>query len=418
MDASYSNWANSFTFTATIVHRPESLDELCAIVARTPSLHVLGTGHSFNGIADGAELLQLDRMPMTVEIDRDARTVTINPAIPYGVLAVELERAGLAVHNMASLPHITVGGAVATATHGSGMRSGNLATAVAAMELVTAAGDIVQIARGDAGFDGMVVHVGALGVVTRLTLDVEPTYQVCQEVFQDLAWDTLYADFDGVMGSAQSVSLFTDYGDTIGELWCKMRVRADHPWERRTEHFGARAATAPLHPVLALSADSCTEQLGVPGPWHERMPHFRMDAIPSAGHELQTEYMLARRHAVPAIQAIRALAPVIQPVLLISEIRTVASDQLWLSSAYGTDTVCLHFTWQFEPEKVVEMLPAIEAALAPFDPRPHWGKLFLATADELTPRYPKMDDFRALANRLDPKGKFRNAFLERHVFGE
>jgi xylitol oxidase len=418
MTSIQQNWAGSFTFTATEVHTPESLDELRRIVASTPKIHAIGSRHSFNGLADGAVLISLERMPKTIAIDPEARTVIINPGMNYSELAVELHAAGWALHNMASLPHITVGGAVATATHGSGDRNGNLSTAVAAMELVTADGELVRVKRGDPDFNGMVAHIGALGVVASLTLDIQPTYLVRQEVFEHLSWDTLYASFDDIMGSADSVSIFTDWGDTAGQLLCKSLVDPEQPWEGRAAHFGATAATRPLHPVSTLPADPCTEQLGMPGAWHERVPHFRIDAVPSVGHELQTEYMVAREHAVPAIKAMRSMAAEIQPVLLISEIRTAAADDLWLSTAYGTDTVCLHSTWHFEPERVWALLPSLEATLAPFAPRPHWSKLFAATADELEPRYPKLGDFRALAGRLDPNGKFRNAFLDRHVFGE
>jgi xylitol oxidase len=214
------------------------------------------------------------------------------------------------------------------------------------------------------------------------------------------------------------VSLFTDYGETAGNLWCKSRVNPDDAWEPASERFGARAAARAVHPVPDFPADSCTEQLGVPGPWAERLPHFRMDAIPSAGEEIQSEYMVPRRCAIEAIEAVRALAPAIRPLLLVAEIRTVAADDLWMSTAYGRDTVCLHFTWKPGQNAVEALLPSLESALSPFAPRPHWGKLFAATAQELEPRYEHMADFRRLADRLDSRGAFRNEFLVRHVFGQ
>jgi xylitol oxidase len=264
----------------------------------------------------------------------------------------------------------------------------------------------------------MVVHLGALGVVTRLTLDVQPSYLVRQEIFEQMGWNAFLSGFGEIMSSADSVSLFTDYGEAAGNLWCKTRVDPDGAWAPANERFGARAATRALHPVPDFPADACTDQLGVPGRWFERVPHFRMDAIPSAGEETQAEYMVPRRRAVEAIEAVRALAARIRPVLLIAEIRTVAADDLWMSSAYGRDTVCLHFTWKPDREAVDALLPVLEAELAPFQPRPHWGKLFAATAAELEPRYERMAEFRALAERLDPRGAFRNAFLVWHVLGE
>jgi xylitol oxidase len=411
------NWAGNYAYQATRLHEPATLDELRAIVARTPKIHTLGSRHCFNDIADSAELITLDGIDRNIVIDREASTVSVSAGIKYGHLAQALERDGLALHNMASLPHISVGGAVATATHGSGDANGNLATAVAALELVTSEGDVVHLARGDADFAGAVVNIGALGVVTRLTLDVQPTFLVQQQVFEGLAWDVLYENFDAITSSAYSVSLFIDYGETVGQVWRKSRVDPQHPLEPLKEFYGAPAATVDRHPVPTLTAESCTEQVGISGAWADRLPHFRMDAVPASGNEIQTEFMVARPHAIAAIKAIREIAPVLQPHMWISEIRTVAADDFWLSSAYGTDAVCIHFSLFHDQETVDRLVPIIEATLAPFNPRPHWGKVFAATAADLEPRYPRLLDFRNLASRLDPRGAFRNAYLDRHVFG-
>lgn len=413
-----ANWAGNYAYRAAELHHPASLDELRAIVARAPKIHALGSRHCFNDIADSAELISLDRLDQGIEIDRAASTVTVNAGIRYGDLARVLDREGFALHNMASLPHISVIGAVATATHGSGDRNKNLSSAVAALELVTSEGDVLHLSRDDEDFAGAVVGVGALGVVTRLTLDVQPTYLVRQQVFDHLSWDVVFNQFDALTSAADSVSLFLDYGDDVDEVWLKSRVDPEHPTPVLIELFGAAASTVALHPVRALSAETCTEQLGVPGSWADRLPHFRLDAVPASGNELQTEYMVARPHAVAAIQAVKALAPVLRPHLWISEIRTVAADDFWLSSAYGGDAVCIHFSWKLEPEVVSGLLPQLEAALSPFEPRPHWGKLFVATAADLEPRYPRLPEFRKLAAKLDPRGAFRNDFLDRHVFGK
>ncbi|MEA2527625.1 MAG: alditol oxidase [Thermomicrobiales bacterium] len=412
-----TNWAGNYPYRSTRLHRPSSLDELRAIVARAPRIHALGSRHSFNDIADSAELVTLEGLDQGIEIDRSARTVTVSAAVRYGDLARALDREGLALHNMASLPHISVGGAVATATHGSGDANGNLATAVAALELVTSDGDVLRVSRSDDDFAGMVVGLGALGVVTRLTLDVQPSYLVRQEVFEHLPWDVLFDRFDAVMSSADSVSLFLDYGDDVGQVWLKTRVDAQAPRPLLDHLLGARAALRTVHPVPALSTENLTDQLGVPGSWADRLPHFRLEAVPASGAELQSEYMVPRRCAVEALQTVRDLAPAIRPHLLVSEIRTVAADDLWLSSAYGTDTVCIHFSWKPDLDAVIGVLPLIETALAPFWARPHWGKLFVASARELEPRFPRLPDFRRLAERLDRRGAFRNAFLERHVLG-
>jgi xylitol oxidase len=411
-----TNWAGNYAYRATRLHRPETMDELRKIVAEAPKIHALGSRHSFNGIADAGELVSLERMEQRIEIDRDAGTVTVNSGIPYGALAQILEHEGLALHNMASLPQISVAGAISTATHGSGDASGNLATAVTALELVTSHGDLLSVSRDDDDFAGMVVGLGALGVITRLTLKVEPSYLVRQEVFEHLGWDVLFDRFDEVTSSAGSVSLFTDFSESVNQVWLKSRVHSDQAEPLHDDLMGAVPATRMMHPVGTLSPDNCTQQLGIVGPWADRIPHFRMDAPPASGDEVQAEYMVSRQHAVEALQAVRQVADVIRPHLWISEIRTVAADDLWLSTAYGVDTVGIHFSWKNAVEAVARVLPIVEEALAPFEPRPHWGKLFMITGSDIAPRYERMPDFLRLAQRLDPRGAFRSELLE-HVLG-
>lgn len=413
-----TNWAGNHAYRATAIHHPESIELLREIVSRTPRIHALGSRHCFNDIADSAELVSLDAIDSPIDIDRKAKTVTIGASERYGTLARHLVGEGYALHNMASLPHITVAGAVSTATHGSGDRLRNLATAVCGLELVTSSGDVLTVKRGEPDFDGMVVGLGALGVVTRLTLDIEPTYRVRQTVYEDLAWDELDDHFDEVMSSGTSVSLFTDWGDTVGSTWVKTRIDPNAAGHAPPELFGARAAARNLHPVRAsLPADTCTPQMGVPGDWPDRLPHFRMDSVPASGDEIQAEYMVARAHALPAIHAFREAIRPYRDTLWISEVRTVAADDLWLSTAFGADTICLHTSFRNDQAVVDRLLPIIEEALDPFAPRPHWGKVFAATASDLTPRYPRMLEFRDLVARLDPRGAFRSDFLERRVLG-
>jgi xylitol oxidase len=412
-----SNWAGTYVYSADRIQRPGSVEQLREIVARAPSVHVLGSRHAFNGIADAPDLVSLDALPVELEVDSEAGTVSFRASLRYGELARALEPHGLALHNLASLPHISVAGAVATGTHGSGDRSGSLATAVAALELVTSDGDLLTARRGDPDFDGLVVGLGALGAVTRITLDVEPDYEVRQRVYEGLGWDALCGRFDELTACGDSVSVFTHWGAEAGQLWVKQRVGRQSVEGEPGSLFGATPATVERHPILGLDPVSCTPQLGVPGGWAERLPHFRMGFTPSSGEEIQSEYLLPRRHALAAIEALRALAPTVGPLLLVSEIRTVAADGLWLSPEHGRDTVALHFTWRREPEAVLRELAKVEAALEPFDPRPHWGKVFLAEAAALAPRYPRAGDFCSLVERLDPRGAFRTPWLERHLLG-
>jgi alditol oxidase len=411
------NWAGNYTYRAQKLHRPSTIEQLQEIIANAPSVRVLGSRHSFNDIADSSELIMLETMPMDVVVDHATDTVSFNAALKYGELVEVLDEEGVALHNLASLPHISVAGAVATATHGSGETNGNLATAVVGLELVTSSGEIIEISRGEPDFDGLVVGLGALGAVTRITLEVEPAYEVRQRVFEGLSWEALFEHFDEIISSGYSVSTFTRWGEKIDQVWIKSRV-TDEPQRVESDLFGAAAAAVDRHPILGLDASSCTPQLGRPGRWADRLPHFRMGFTPSSGEELQSEYLFPRRYAVEAIEAVRSLAAEIRPLLQVSEIRTVAADRLWMSMNYGQDTVGIHFTWKPEPEAVEGMLVQLESALVPFEARPHWGKLFNAEAAALAPLYERMPDFIRLVERLDPRGAFRNAWLEVRVLGE
>ncbi len=410
------NWAGNYTYSAERLHRPSTLEQVREIVASAPRVRVLGSRHSFSDIADSTELVSLAGLPADVVVERAAGTVSFGAGMTYGDLAGVLSHEGLALHNMASLPHISVAGAVATATHGSGDASGNLATAVAGLEIVTSGGEIVNASRGDADFDGLVVGLGALGAVTRLTLDVEPAYDVRQRVFEGLTWDALYGHFDEITASGDSVSVFTGWRQIVDQVWVKSRV-TDAPEQVRDDLFGARAATVDRHPILGLDPVNCTPQLGRPGPWSDRMSHFRLGFTPSSGEELQSEFLVPREHAVPAIQAMQALEDRIRPVLQVCEIRTVAADRLWMSPQYARDTIGIHFTWMPKPDEVARVLADVEAALAAFQARPHWGKVFLADAVTLAALYERLPDFIGLIERLDPRGAFCNPWLQARVLG-
>jgi alditol oxidase len=407
-----ANWAGNYEYRARVQHRPASIDQAQEIIARAERIRVLGSRHTFTSIADSDELISLDLLPIEVEVSPDEGAVTVPGAIRYGELAPMLEQHGLGLANLASLPHISVAGAIATATHGSGERNGNLATSVRALELIRSDGELTTCARGDPDFDGIVVGLGTVGALTRVTLDVEPTYLVHQRVYEHLSWEALREHFDEIVGGAYSVSAFTLWGEDVDQVWVKSR-EPDHP----DALFGATPADGERHPIPGLDPANCTPGLGKAGPWFERLPHFRMGFTPSSGEEIQSEYLVPRTHAVDAIEAIRRLASSIRPLLQISEIRTVAADRLWMSPQYARESLGIHFTWRREQDAVERVLREIERALGPFDARPHWGKLFLMGASELAPRYERSDDFQALLARLDPRGAFRNDWLDKHLLG-
>jgi xylitol oxidase len=416
-----TNWAGNYTYRARAVHRPTTIEEVQELVAGAPRIRAIGTRHSFTGIGDSDELVTLDELPSVVVVDPGERTASFTVGVTYGELAGVLAEEGMALANLASLPHISVAGAVATATHGSGDANGNLATSVAAIELVRSDGELITVARGDEDFDGIVVGLGALGVVTRLALDVEPAYLVRQHVFEGLGWDVLFEHFDAITAAGYSVSAFTRWGETVDQVWVKSRVTGVGDALGDTllggALFGASAATAERHPIAGLDPVHCTPQLGAPGPWSERLPHFRLGFTPSSGAELQSEYLMPRRNAVAALEAVLALSDTIRPLTQVSEIRTIAADRLWISPAYGRDTVGIHFTWKPDQPSVERALALVEAALMPMGARPHWGKLFIADAAQIAPQYDRIGDFRALVERIDPRGAFRNDWLQTHVLG-
>jgi alditol oxidase len=408
------NWSGTYTYRAQQVHRPSTIDELRRLVeTASSSLHALGTRHSFNDIGDAAGLVTLEALPGSVTIDEEAHAVSVPAGLRYGDLARHLEASGWALSNLPSLPHISVAGSVATATHGSGNANQSLASAVTAMSLITGTGDPVRIDRTSPEFAGAVVHLGALGVVTELTLAIEPNFEVRQVIYEHLPWDQLTGSFDEVMGSSYSVSAITDFaGDDVGMLWVKSRMDDDRSAKLPAELFGARAATEKLHPTRGNDPVHCTPQLGEPGPWYERLPHFLLEFTPSSGAEIQSEYLLDRRYASSAIDALRGLGHAIAPLVKSAEIRTVAADELWLSPAYERDVFGVHFTWQPDAAAVTALVETIEAALQPFHPRPHWAKVF-GEAHPWLQLYPRLADFRRLAEAYDPRGIFRTPYLSR-----
>jgi xylitol oxidase len=410
------NWASNVVYGPSRVVAPRSVDELAEVVRSADRVKALGSRHCFNTIADtdGVQVF-LGELPAEVSIDAERGVVRAAAGLRYGDIAPALHREGWALANLASLPHISLAGAVATGTHGSGDAVASLAAAVAGVELMTADGELRTFRRGDADFDGVVVSLGALGIVTALELDLVPGFEVAQTVYERLPLDAVLEDLDAITGLGYSVSMFHTWRDpgTVDQLWVKRR--ADQAGALPDEILGAAKAPGKRHPLPGVSAESCTEQLGAPGEWYARLPHFKLEFTPSNGEELQSEFLVPRRNAVAAIAAMRDLAGQIAPLLQVCELRTVASDDLWLSPAFETDVLGIHFTWQPDQPGVERLLPVIERALEPLDARPHWGKLFtLDGAAERMPRlYRRWDDFVALRRRLDPRGVFGNDFLSR-----
>ncbi len=409
-----TNWSGNYKYSTDNLFQPATTEELQAVVRKCAHLRALGSRHSFNGIADSTQNQVAPAAMKSIELDATAKTVTVGAGVRYGDLAPVIDGKGFALHNLASLPHISVAGAIATATHGSGLHNGNLATVVSGMEFVAADGRVVHLS-GDK-LKGAAVHLGALGVLTHVTLDVQPTYQVAQTVYLDLPFAVLEHHLEDVFGSGYSVSLFTDWQKgRATQVWIKQRTDRKEA-ALGAEFYGATRATVKMHPIMGHPAEACTEQLGIPGPWYERLPHFRMNFTPSSGHELQTEYLLPLEHGYAAIRAVEELRDQITSHLFVTELRTIDADDLWMSTAYQRRSLAIHFTWKPEWPEVRAILPHIEAKLEPFKARPHWAKLFTVRPEYLEAQYTRLGDFKALAREYDPEGKFRNEYVEVNLY--
>lgn len=417
--ATQHNWSGNYTYRAKRIVYPKQVRDVQDVVASNETLGVLGTRHTFNDIADtDGTLVSLRDFETGIALDRQRGLVTVTAGVTYGQLANYLDERGFALHNMASLPHISVIGACMTATHGSGERHGNLATAVEAIEFIAADGTIHHRNRTEHAeeFTGLVVGLGAYGFVTRMTLKVVPRFEMRQNVFLDLPFEQAIAHFDAIQASAYSVSLFTDWSaGRINQVWLKSTERDSPDNGDRLIRLGASPAPGPVHPLAGSPIESCTEQMGVIGAWHDRLPHFRLGFTPSRGQEIQTEYFVGREQFAQAAHLLREMGGILSPLLFITEIRTVAADDLWLSPCYLRDSVGIHFTWKPLQSEVEQITSVIERELSHLNLRPHWGKVFTLPPDYVRAQYERLRDFQQLVRRYDPAGKFANSFLRRYV---
>jgi xylitol oxidase len=414
-DQQLQNWAGNLNYSTRKVFYPESSEQISEIIRNNDRIKCLGSRHSFSKIADSnGVLVSTDKLNRVLAFDENKKTVTVEPGIKYGELAVYLQQKGFALPNLASLPHISVAGACATATHGSGVTNGILATSVESMQLMDGKGELHDISREQAElFNGSVVHLGALGIVTRITLNVIPDYQVSQVVYRNLPFDKIPERMQEIMSAGYSVSLFTNWSaPAINEVWVKKIADAALQGATEAEFFGAKASEVDLHPVETQSAETVTTQRGIPGPWYERLPHFKMGFKPSTGKELQSEFFIDKSQAAAAMETMQGLGATISPHLFISEIRTIRADDFWMSPAYKKDCVAIHTTWHQTEQVEKEFIPMVQNALSKYEPAPHWAKLAVADKAAIEKSYPKLAEFRQLCNRFDPEKKFRNEYLE------
>jgi len=310
---------------------------------------------------------------------------------------------------MGSLPHISLAGAYATGTHGSGDTNQMLSSSLKAFSFIDAKGELIHYGIGDENFDACRLGLGSYGLWVSVTLHVVPTYQIRQDVYRQIPWESFYEDPKLGTSAGYSVSLFTKWGGAkIDQLWAKSMIGDLQP---PATLYGQSAEGNSLVELAPGVGANLTQQGGVPGPWLDRLPHFRLDATPSAGNEIQTEYFLNRDAAIEAMREINKISSLINPTLVISEIRTIAQDSAWLSPMKQEDKIALHFTWKNERQSVSKAVDLVERALAPFAPIPHWGKVHHFDERRLALRHEKLSEARATFDSLDPAGKFSSEYL-------
>jgi xylitol oxidase len=407
------NWAGNYEYKSQDVRHPTSVSQVSTELTGIAKVRALGTRHSFNDMADSTTIMDTGHLGEHLELNVDRTEVTVNASMTYGRLSELLAPLGFALHNLASLPHISIGGAISTGTHGSGVANGNLATAVRGIEVATSSGEVGRLVEGDEELAGAVVGLGALGVVTKVSLAIQPAFEIAQVVYDDLPQAVFAENLDDIMGASYSVSGFTKWNGSVEQVWLKDFVADD--CLLLPELFGAKAAIEARHPIRGLSAEACTAQLGEPGLWSDRLPHFRLDFTPSAGEEIQSEFFVEWAHAIDALDAIHAIGDRLAEALLISEIRAVQGDELWMSPHYGRDSLALHFTWGPDQGAAEAAAALVGDALSDFDARVHWGKVFAPQHANVS-SYERVDDFVALVTRFDPRGAFRNPWFDR-IFG-
>jgi xylitol oxidase len=399
------NWSKNIDFNEKGFLQPQSLSELQEMVRSHTRIRARGSAHSFNEIANTDHYaINLSKMPQVIEVNQEKRLVKVSAGLTYGELAPALDKQGWALHNLASLPHISIAGSIATGTHGSGIKNQNLANQVISLSVVTADGDLRNISSGDSEFNALVVGLGLGAIVYQYELKVEESYQIRQVIYPEIPLVEIRGNFDQIMSSAYSVSYFTDWADPqIGNLWCKFRDDQVIP----QSIGGAAAATRKFHPIPSVDPQACTEQLGEPGAWFERLPHFKLEFTPSVGEEIQSEFYVARKDADAALAAVAALGAEIAPLLWITELRTIAADNLLLSGSYQRDTLAIHFTWK-KVDAIYPVIAKIENALKPFEARPHWGKVYTTTFEEAVSKFSELAKFKEVIESLDPTRKFEN----------
>lgn len=402
------NWGGNFNYSTQNIQYPRSVAEVQQIVKNAGKLRVVGSRHSFSKIADSeCTMLSTIGLNKIIGINGSIPSVTVQGGLTYTDLLTSLNTAGFALPNLASLAEISVGGAASTNAHGTGVANQALANHIRSMEIVLANGSLLTIGPNDPRLKGMAAGLGAFGVVTQLELKLVPAFNITTYTYVNMPVQNSYENFAALQNMGFGVLLVNMF--TAPDAWniaiVYARSDANNTAMLTSNLFGGTLVSQTTQPsYLALLSIA---QIGLSG----------VD-----GNEIQTEYFVPISKAVEAIKAVTAVANstnIFPSLATAFVIRTIASDDLWMSEYYGNDTmVAIHFSWQNNVTAVEAVLPQLERAMIPYGARPHWGKMFTMEPEDFLPHYPKVNEFKKLAEQLDPKGKFRNEFLEENVWTE
>jgi L-gulonolactone oxidase len=427
----WRNWGRNQSCSPAAIEEPESELEVVEAVGRAraagQAVKVVGAGHSFSDIActDG-RLLRLDRLDRIVSMDRETGSVTVEGGIPLWKLNEELAQRGLALSNLGDIDRQSISGAVSTATHGGGARFGGLATFVTGLELVTAAGEVVQCSAEVEPelFACARVSLGALGVITKVTLQCEPAFRL-HAVERPCTVEELVRDLDEIADANEHIDCYwfphTDVATVKVANRTDAPVRAWRGWKRYRNEvllpnhvYAARCAVGRMRPGR-IPANMQRVAAGIGRSQQTDVSH-RILCSRRLVRFVEMEYAVPRSELTQLLLQVRDLIEteglrVDFPV----EVRVAAADDIPLSTAHGRATgyLAVHLSAGTPRPRIERYFRGVEGLMLDAGGRPHWGKLHFQDAAGLSPRYPDWDRFRRVRTRVDPDGRFRNRYLDR-----
>uniref|UniRef100_A0A915D0Y3 FAD-binding PCMH-type domain-containing protein n=1 Tax=Ditylenchus dipsaci TaxID=166011 RepID=A0A915D0Y3_9BILA len=418
------NWGGNFNFSTQDIKYPTTTAGVQQLVKECKGkIRPVGTRHSFSEIANTNDtLICLVHMNLILSVDPSVPSVTVQAGITYTDLIPFLQSIGLAIPMMASLGEISIAGAINTAVHGSGAGIGNLATQVLGLQMVLADGSVVQYSKGqnDTELAAATVGLGALGIVTQVTLQAQPTYNLAINVFENMDMSVLDTQLYNITHSGYAINMWSTFGTpgVLDQVWITTKVDSNgvNAYGNVSQLYGAPAATAQSSPIAALPPTYVVPQMGIVGPYYERLTDYDLGLSGQEGQQTQSEYYVDFDDFVPALKALQTLSAEINAVVYVALFRITEKDELWMSPQYKKTTMAIHFSWQPKLDQVMALLPKIEAALAPFNPIPHWGKLYTLKPEQYLPLLPKYPEWREQVELHDPTHKFRNKWLEENIF--